>query len=64
MPTSTRRLAGVALALSAWLVLLFCGVALGGAIHLLLLVALAAFPWRELRPVAPAAGEPLGKEKP
>jgi hypothetical protein len=64
MPASTRRLAGVALALSAWLLLLFSGVALGGAVHLLLLVALAAFPWRELRPVTPAAGGPLGKEKP
>lgn len=64
MPASTLRLAAVALALSAWLVLLFSGVALGGAVHLLLLVALAAFPWRELRPVAPVEGEPLGKEKP
>jgi hypothetical protein len=32
--------------LSAWLVLLFSGVALGGAVHLLLLAALVTYPWR------------------
>jgi hypothetical protein len=34
--------------LSAWLVSLLAGVALGGAIHLVLAVALLVFPWRLL----------------
>ena len=34
--------------LSAWLVLLFTGVLLGGAIHLVLVASLVAFPWRQL----------------
>lgn len=33
--------------LSGWLILLLSGVALGGAIHLLLLASLVLFPWRE-----------------
>jgi hypothetical protein len=33
--------------LSAWLILLLSGFALGGAIHLLLLASLALFPWRQ-----------------
>ena len=33
-------------ALSAWLILLLSGFALGGAVHLLLVASLAAFPWR------------------
>ena len=35
--------------LSAWLVLLFFGHTAGGALHLLLLVAAAVFPWRAMR---------------
>ena len=35
--------------LSAWLILLLSGVALGGAIHLLLAASLLLFPWREAR---------------
>ena len=35
--------------LSAWLILLLSGFALGGAIHLLLLASLVLFPWREAR---------------
>ena len=35
--------------LSAWLILLLSGFALGGAIHLLLLGSLVLFPWREAR---------------
>lgn len=35
--------------LSAWLILLLSGFALGGAIHLLLVASLALFPWREAR---------------
>jgi len=35
--------------LSAWLILLLSGVALGGGIHLLLVASLALFPWREAR---------------
>ncbi|QQR74287.1 MAG: hypothetical protein IPJ17_01440 [Holophagales bacterium] len=51
MPASTLRLTGVGFAISIWMVLLFLGVTLGGAIHLLLVGGLVAFPWRELRPV-------------
>lgn len=35
--------------LSAWLILLLSGFALGGAIHLLLVASLILFPWREAR---------------
>jgi hypothetical protein len=34
---------------SAWMFLLFAGFAAAGAVHLLLLLSLAAFPWRALR---------------
>lgn len=34
---------------SAWLLLLFVGWAFGGAVHLLLAVALWLFPWKWLR---------------
>ena len=54
---TTARLAGVGLALSGWMVLLFSGVWLRGAVHLLLAAALLAFPWRELRPLGPPEGE-------
>ena len=36
-------------ALSAWLGLLLMGWTLGGAIHLLLVLAIVLFPWRRLR---------------
>ena len=44
-----KRLFGSAACLSAWLVLLFSGVALGGAVHLLLVATLGLFPWKLLR---------------
>ncbi|HKV06635.1 MAG TPA: hypothetical protein VJ725_00765 [Thermoanaerobaculia bacterium] len=40
------RTALALLLFSAWLFLLFAGWAGGGAVHLLLAGALAAFPWR------------------
>ena len=48
----TRVIIRAALSLtlfSGWLALLFAGVARGGAVHLLLLAALALFPWRAAR---------------
>jgi hypothetical protein len=35
--------------LSAWLLLLFTGLVAGGAVHLLFVAALFAFPWKLLR---------------
>ena len=35
--------------LSAWLILLLSGFALGGAIHLLFVGSLVLFPWRQAR---------------
>lgn len=47
---STFLRASLALTLfSGWLALLFSGFAGGGAVHLLLLAALALFPWRAAR---------------
>jgi hypothetical protein len=43
------RLAAAFALLSAWLVLLLLGSPLGAAVYLLLLAALAVFPWRLLR---------------
>ena len=48
------RLALSVALLAAWLVLLMSGVALGGAVHLLLVASLALFPWRERRNGPPA----------
>lgn len=45
---STVRLLFSAVALAAWMFLLFLGWTVGGAIHLLLIVTVVAFPWREL----------------
>jgi len=42
----TLRAAVALLLFSAWLALLFAGLAGGGAVHLLLLAALAFFPWK------------------
>ena len=41
-----RRLLPSLLAVAAWLILLFSGFALGGAVHLLLVAALVLFPWK------------------
>lgn len=50
------RAAAALLAISLWMTLLFAGVALGGAVHLLLAAALAVFPWRWL------GADPAGRE--
>lgn len=47
----TLRLLVSAVALSAWLLLLMSGWAFGGAVYLLLLAALAIFPWTTLRAI-------------
>jgi hypothetical protein len=54
--TPLARLFAAAACLSAWLVLLFFGVVLGGAIHLLAIAAIALVPWR----TQPAADRPEG----
>jgi len=43
------RAAAAGLLLSSWLVLLFSGVTLGGAVYLLLIGSLVVFPWKLLR---------------
>lgn len=53
----TARLFAAAACLAAWLVLLFFGLAAGGAVHLLAGAGLALVPWRASRP-APAPEEP------
>jgi hypothetical protein len=45
----TLRAAAALALVSAWMVALFSGVAAGGAVHFVLLAALAVFPWRVLR---------------
>jgi hypothetical protein len=45
----TVRAAAALALVSTWVVALFSGVAAGGAVHLVLLAALAVFPWRVLR---------------
>ncbi len=45
----TLRAAAALALVSTWMVALFSGVAAGGAVHLILLAALAVFPWRVLR---------------
>jgi hypothetical protein len=47
MSKPMTRAALAALALSLWLVLLLAGWSLRGAVHLLLLMALLLFPWRQ-----------------
>ena len=49
MNRAALRLLAAAALLSAWLVALLSGVALGGAIHLAAAAALAVFPWRAAR---------------
>jgi hypothetical protein len=46
MRSPTVRVILGLLLFSSWLALLFSGLALGGAVHLLLAGALALFPWR------------------
>ena len=61
LPGSDRPTLRAALSvglLSAWLVLLMAGFAWGGAVHLLLVASLAAFPWRALRLPAEGPAEP------
>jgi len=48
----TPRAAVALLLFSAWLALLFTGHTGRGAVHLLLLAALAAFPWKATAPPA------------
>ena len=50
MGSATSRLFLCAALGGVWLALLFLGLTLGGAIHLLAAGALAAFPWREAFP--------------
>jgi hypothetical protein len=46
MRSPTLRAAVALLLLSAWMALLFAGLAGGGAVHLLLVAAGVVFPWR------------------
>ena len=46
MRNATLRALLSLILISAWLALLFSGLAFGGAVHLLLVAALALFPWR------------------
>jgi hypothetical protein len=55
MRSPTLRSALSLLFFSAWIALLFAGLAGGGAVHLLLAVSLALFPW--LAAFAPTAAE-------
>ncbi len=55
MRSPALRAALAFLLLSAWMALLFAGVLLGGALHLLLPCAALLFPWRSL-----AAGQSSG----
>ena len=48
--------------LSAWLALLLLGWSFGGAVYLLLVAALALFPWRLLRPAVAAGTSPAAPE--
>jgi hypothetical protein len=59
------RLFAAAACFAAWLVLLFEGFALGGAVHLLALAGLLLVPWRErARPAAPTPPSSPPEEKP
>ena len=49
MRSPTVRAALALLLFSFWLALLFAGFALGGGVHLLLLAAVALFPWKAMR---------------
>ncbi|MBZ0113101.1 MAG: hypothetical protein K8J08_11610 [Thermoanaerobaculia bacterium] len=56
-PSAVIRLAASFALLGLWLLLLFIGWTLGGAIHLLLAGALVLFPWREGRGTHGETGE-------
>jgi len=49
MPSPTLRACLALLLFSSWLALLFAGFAFGGGVHLLLVAAVALFPWKALR---------------
>ncbi len=51
--TSRRRLLLACGLFSSWMVLLMTGFVLGGALHLLLVLALVVLPWREVPPGEP-----------
>jgi len=53
-PSPFVRSAAALLLFSAWLALLFAGLVAGGAVHLLLLAALALFPWKAAAPPPPS----------
>lgn len=48
---------GAMLLFTAWLALLFAGLAAGGAVHLLLVGAVGVFPWRALKTAPGGGGE-------
>lgn len=54
MRSPTLRAALALVLFSAWMALLFAGVAGGGAIHLLLVGAGVVFPWRALKNERPS----------
>ncbi len=49
VPSENQRTVISFTAITAWLTLLLVGLAFGGAVHLLLALALLTFPWRRLR---------------
>ncbi|HSS79038.1 MAG TPA: hypothetical protein VLV54_20120 [Thermoanaerobaculia bacterium] len=49
---------------SLWLALLFSGLALGGAVHILLAAGLALFPWRAAMSPHPPKQEEGSKSDP
>lgn len=57
-PTPLARLLASAALISAWLVALLVGWTLGGAVYLLLLTALAVFPWQSVRSRDPVGSRP------
>lgn len=57
MRSPILRAALALLLLSTWMGLLFAGVLLGGALHLLLPAAALLFPWRSLATRSPGEGD-------
>jgi hypothetical protein len=57
MRSPTLRAALALLLVSTWMGLLFAGVLLGGALHLLLPGAALLFPWRALAPARTLRGD-------
>jgi len=66
--TPAPRAAVALLLFSGWLALLFTGHAGGGAVHLLLLGALAVFPWKAAasggQPPSPPSNQALWSKEP